>query len=150
MTNPLLTPSELPHGLPPFAAIREEHFEPAFEAGVAEQVAELDAIAADPRPATFENTMLPLERSGQTLARTLYAFWTVTGSESTPALRELEERIAPRLAAHQDAITLNASLYARISAIRDAIPHDATKTAEERWLVEQWHQGEISGSWLRR
>jgi len=138
--NPLLTPSALPYGLPPFAELREEHYEPAFDAGIAEQIAELQAIVEDPAPADFANTMLSLERSGQTLRRTEYAFWTVNGSESTPTLRALEERIAPRLAAHQDAILLNAELYRRVAVVRAAIDGDPATTPEMRYLVEQWHR----------
>ena len=138
--NPLLSPSPLPHGLPPFADILEEHFEPAFEAGIAEQISELEAIVSGGEPATFANTMVPLERSGQTLRRVEYAFWTLTGTESTAFLRDLEERIAPMLAAHQDAILLNASLYRRITAVRETIGSSPSDTAEMRHLVEQWHR----------
>jgi len=138
--NPLLSPSPLPHGLPPFGEIREEHFEPAFDAGIAQQIAELEALVSDPEPPTFANTMVPLELSGQTLQRVEYAFWTLTGSESTPFLRDLEERIAPRLAAHHDAILLNASLYARVTAARDDLAADPSATPEMRHLVEQWHR----------
>ncbi len=140
MTNPLLSPSPLPYGLPPFAEIREEHFEPAFEAGIAEQITELEAIVSDSAAPSFANTMVPLERSGQTLRRVEYAFWTLSGTESTPFLRDLEERIAPKLAAHHDAILLNAALYQRISAIWTLLGSDPADTAEMRHLVEQWHR----------
>jgi len=140
VTNPLLTPSPLPHGLPPFADIREEDFEPALEAGVAEQIAELEAIVATPGAPTFANTMVPLERSGQTLRRAEYAFWTLSSTESTPFLRDLEERVAPRLTAHRDAILLNADLYARIGAIRQSLGAASDDTPEMRHLVEHWHR----------
>ena len=68
MTNPFLAPSTLPFELPPFADIRDEHYRPGFERGLAEQLAEVDAIVRSPDAPTFENTMVPLERSGQTLA----------------------------------------------------------------------------------
>ena len=117
--NPFLAPSPLPFGFPDFDAIREEHFRPAFEAGMAEQRAEVDAITADPQPPTFENTLVALERSGATLRRVSAVFFTLVGSCSTPGIRDIEAEMAPRLAAHADAITLDAELFARIDALFD-------------------------------
>ena len=85
--NPFLAPSPLPFGYPDFAAIGEEHHREAFEAGMAEQRAEVGAITADPAPATFENTIVALERSGQTLLRVSAVFFTVVGSCSTEGIR---------------------------------------------------------------
>ncbi|MFT4122339.1 MAG: M3 family metallopeptidase [Microbacteriaceae bacterium] len=138
MSNPFLAPSELPHGLPPFAEIRDEHYEPAFEAGFAEQLAEIAAITGDPEPPTFENTLVPLERSGRTLDRVSTVFFTRSGADSSPFTDELEERIAPRLAAHADAIRLDPALYARIAAVHAALPH-SDLDAESRYLVERRH-----------
>ena len=115
--NPFLAPSPLPFRFPNFDAIREEHFQPAFEAGMAEQRAEVDAITADPDPPTFENTLVALERSGAILRRVSAAFFTLVGSCSTPGIRDIEAEVAPRLTAHADAITLDATLFARIDAL---------------------------------
>lgn len=118
--NPFAAPSALPYGLPDFAAIREEHYEPAIVAGMAAHRAEVEAIATDPEPATVENTLEALERSGQLLARAATAFYNQLPSDSTPALEDIQERIAPQLAAHQDAIGMDARLYARVRSLADA------------------------------
>ncbi|WP_431247348.1 M3 family metallopeptidase [Leifsonia xyli] len=136
--NPFSTPSTLPYGLPPFAEIRDEHYRPAFERGFAEQLAEVDAVVATAEAPTFENTMLPLERSGQTLQRVAEVFFNKSSSDSTDFTNALEEEIAPQLAAHSDAIRLNPELYARIADLygrRDELGLDA----ESRYLVERYY-----------
>ncbi|MFF2051620.1 M3 family metallopeptidase [Leifsonia sp. NPDC058194] len=137
-TNPFFSPSTLPYQLPPFAEIRDEHYRPAFERGFEEQLAEVEAITASPEPPTFENTLLPLERSGGVLQRVAEVFFNKSSSDSTDFTNALEEEYAPRLAAHQDAILLNPALYARIAAVHaqlDALGLDA----ESRYLVERYH-----------
>ena len=135
--NPFLEPSTLPYGMPPFAEIREEHFRPAFEAGIAEHLAEVRAIAGSTEPPTFENTLVALERSGRILDRVGHVFFTLTSSDSSPSTRELEAEIAPELAAHEDAIRLDSALYARIRAVHDA-RHDSGLDAESVYLVERY------------
>jgi peptidyl-dipeptidase Dcp len=135
--NPFLEPSTLPYGMPPFADIREEHFRPAFEAGIAEHLAEVRAVADSPEPPTFENTLVALERSGRILDRVSHVFFTLTSSDSSPSTRELEAEIAPELAAYQDAIRLDSALYARIRAVHDA-RHDSGLDAESVYLVERY------------
>ena len=93
MATPFDQPSTLPYALPPFRYVRPEHFRPAFDAGMAEQRAEVEAIAASPEPATFENTLVALERSGQLLARVSHVFFTLTGADSTPALAPRYSRL---------------------------------------------------------
>ena len=140
--NPLLAPSPLPFGYPDFDAIREEHFAPAFAAAMAEQRAEVDAITADPAPPTFENTLVALERSGVALDRVAAVFFTLVGSCSTPGLRAIEADVAPRLAAHADAITLDAALFARLDALfaaRDELDLDP----ESRRLLERRHRDAV-------
>lgn len=135
--NPFLEPSTLPYGMPPFDDIREEHFRPAFEAGIAEHLAEVRAIADSTEPPTFENTLVALERSGRILDRVGHVFFTLTSSDSSPFTRELEAEIAPELAAHEDAIRLDSALYARIRAVHDA-RHDSGLDAESVYLVERY------------
>ncbi len=137
MTNPFLAPSALPYQLPPFAEIRDEHFEEALEAGFAEQAAEVRAIVEDASEPTFENTIEALERSGQTLSRVAHVFWSMTSTDSSPFLEELEERFAPRFAAHADSITLDPRLYARVQALHERPAEEWT--AEQRYLVERHH-----------
>ncbi|QJY45564.1 M3 family metallopeptidase [Pseudonocardia broussonetiae] len=131
--DPFRAPSPLPHGYPDLDAIREEHFLPAFEAGMAQQRAEVDAITADPAPPTFDNTVVALERSGAALRRVSAVFSTLVGSCSTPGIREIEAEVAPRLAAHGDAITLDPALFARLEAISpDGLDEESRRLLERR------------------
>jgi len=119
ISNPFLAPSTLPYQLPPFAEIRNEHYRPAFEAGMAEQLAEVAAITADPAEPTIENTLVALERSGQVLQRVATVFFSLSSSDSTEFGTALEEELAPRLAAHTDTIRLDPALYARIASLHE-------------------------------
>jgi peptidyl-dipeptidase Dcp len=138
--NPFAAPSTLPYGLPDFARIREEHYRPALLAGMAEQRAEVEAIAASDEPATVANTLEALERSGRLLHRAATVFFNQSSSDSTPALEALEEEVAPLLAAHGDAIHLDRRLFARVEALRAAAEagdlHLAPDTA---WLLHRQH-----------
>ncbi len=116
MVNPFLAPSPLPHLFPDFDAIREEHFAPAFAEGMAQQRAEIDAITAS-GPPTFDNTMVELERSGAVLRRVSAVFFALVSSVSTEGIRAIEADIAPKLAAHADAVTLDPALFARIEEL---------------------------------
>ncbi|MFC4112377.1 M3 family metallopeptidase [Nonomuraea zeae] len=129
--NPFFAPSNLPYQLPPFADVREEHYLPAFERGMAEQLAEVDAIAGSTEPPTFDNTIAALERSGQILDRTATVFFSVAASNSTDGIMEIEKQISPELTRHSDAIRLNRALWARIKQI-------TTADAEESWLLEKY------------
>ena len=115
--NPLLVPSDLPYQLPRFADIRDEHFIPAFDAAIAEHTAEIAAIATNPEPATWENTVEALERSGQALGRVHAVFANLYGTDASEALDAVATDITPKLAAHSDSVYQNADLYARIQAV---------------------------------
>lgn len=115
--NPLLSPSTLPFGAPPFDKITDSDYLPAFEAGMREQLAQVAAIADNPAPPTFQNTVVALERSGQTLTRVRAAFSAVSQANTDPALQRVQQVIAPQLAAHADAIDLNTALFERIAAV---------------------------------
>jgi peptidyl-dipeptidase Dcp len=119
MTNPFFFPSDLPFGLPPFAQIKDAHYRPAFDRGFEEHLAEITAVANDPDPATFENTLIPLERSGQILERVANVFFNKSSADSTDFTNALEEEMAPLLAAHADAIRLNPRLYERIRSLHE-------------------------------
>ncbi|MER6401556.1 M3 family metallopeptidase [Kitasatospora sp. NPDC001603] len=136
--NPFFKPSTLVYELPPFAEIREEHYLPAFERGMAEQLAEIAEIAANPEPPTFDNTLIALERSGALLKRVRAVFDNQVSSDTTPGVDRLDTEISPRLAAHRDAIHLDAALFARIEELhgrRDGLGLDA----ESRRLLERRH-----------
>ncbi|WP_166873340.1 M3 family metallopeptidase [Salinibacterium sp. ZJ450] len=138
MTNPFFSPSVLPYGLPPFADIADEHYTEAFDRGFEEQLAEVAAIVANPEEPTFENTMLPLERSGQTLSRVSHVFFTRSSADSSDFTNALEEQYAPRIAAHTDAIRLNPALWERIETLhgrRGRLGLDA----ESQYLIERYY-----------
>jgi peptidyl-dipeptidase Dcp len=138
MSNPLLSPSTQPYQLPPFSEITDDHYAAAIEQGMAEQRNEIAAITAQTEPATFANTMEPLERSGQLLTRVLRVFFNKSSADSNDATNALEEEFAPKLAAHEDAITLDSALYARIAALHEQRDSLAL-TPEQRYLIERRH-----------
>jgi peptidyl-dipeptidase Dcp len=133
MTNPLLSPSTLPFGLPPFADIDDAHYAEAVDAGLAEHLAEIQAIVDNPEPATFENTALAMERSGRLLDRAAASFFTLVSADASEAIRKLETDLSPRFAAHQDAVYLNRALYERFAAV-----DTAGLDAESARLVEEY------------
>ncbi|EAR25505.1 peptidyl-dipeptidase [marine actinobacterium PHSC20C1] len=137
MTNPFFDPSTLPFGMPPFADIEDEHFAPAFDKGMDQQLAEIEAITSQTAAPTFENTMIPLEQSGQLLNRVAIVFFNKTSADSNEASDALEEVVAPQLAAHSDAISLNNALYERIRGIHDSLD-SSDLDAEARYLVERY------------
>ncbi len=112
--NPLLTEWTGDFGLPPFEAVKPEHFRPAFEQAFAAHRAEIGAIAADSASPTFANTVEALERSGQQLERVANLFFVLAGADTGDAIEEIEREIAPLLARHNDALYLNAELFGRI------------------------------------
>ncbi len=136
--NPLLHESDLPFALPPFAAIDDRHYPEAFRVGMAEQRAEVDAIIASPEPATFENTIVALERSGRVLQRVSAVFFNLSSTNSTESLRAIEKEFAPQLTAHADAIRLDPRLFERVAAVADAERSDPTLGPEEAMLVERY------------
>ncbi len=136
--NPLRSISALPYRLPPFGDITPEHLREALLVGMAEQRAEVAAIAASAEAPTFDNTIVALERSGALLTRAWNVFGNLTSSVSTPRLREIERELAPLEAAHDDAIRLDPALFARIDAVH-AARDEAGLDAESVRLVERYH-----------
>ncbi|MGO8935450.1 MAG: M3 family metallopeptidase [Terracidiphilus sp.] len=118
-SNPFYAPSALPFQTTPFDKIKDSDYQPAIDAGMAQQLVEVEAIANNPAPPTFENTLVALERSGQLYDRALNAFNCVTQANLDPELEKTQAYEAPRTAALQDAIDLNTKLFARIKAIYD-------------------------------
>ncbi len=114
--NPFATISTLEYEMPPFAFIKDEHYLPAFYGGMEEQLAEVDAIIAN-SDVTFENTIVALEESGRTLLRVALVFFNKSSSDTSDLLDSIEAEIAPKLAAHSDAIKLNPQLWSRIEKI---------------------------------
>ncbi len=137
--NPFAQRSTLEYELPPFAQIKEEHYLPAFYEGCAEQLAEVQAILDTPGAATFENTIVALEKSGQYLMRMLLVFYNKSSSDTNDALDAIEEEIAPKLAAHQDSINLNPALFKRIKDLYDA-RESLGLNSEDAWLLERYYK----------
>ncbi len=137
--NPFAERSSLDFELPPFALIKEEHYLPAFYEGCTQQLAEVQKILETPGAATFENTIVALEKSGQMLMRTLLVFFNKSSSDTNDAMDKIEEEMAPKLAAHQDAINLNPALYARIKSLYDNRESLGLNT-EDAWLLERYYK----------
>jgi peptidyl-dipeptidase Dcp len=138
-SNPFYAPSTLPFQAPPFDRIKDSDYQPAIEAGMEQQLQEVEAIANDPAPPTFENTLVALEKSGRLLHRVRNVFDGVTGANTDPVLEKVQQIEAPKLAAHQDAIYLNPKLFHRVAAIyqeRESLHLDA----ESLRLVEVVYQ----------
>ena len=126
--NPFYAPSTLPFHAPPFDKIKDSDYQPAIEAGMAEQRQEMRAIADNPAPPTFENTLAAMEKTGQLFNRALAAFNGVTAANLNPELQKVQDYEAPRLAAHSDAIYLDSRLFQRVAAIyqqRNSLKLDA-------------------------
>lgn len=118
-TNPFASPSPLQYQAPPFDRIHDADFKPAIEEGMRQQLAEIDKIASDPAPATFDNTIVVMERSGALLTRVSKVFFPLTSANTDDTLQNIQSEEAPKLAAHSDAIYLNDKLFQRVKAIYD-------------------------------
>jgi len=137
--NPFFAESTLPYHAPRFDLIRNEHYQPAFEEGMRQSLAEIDAIAKQTAPPTFENTIVAMERSGALLTRVAKAFSGVYGANTNDTLQKVQELEAPKLAAHNDAIYLNDQLYQRVKSIYDR--RDAGDlTPEQKELVVRYNR----------
>jgi peptidyl-dipeptidase Dcp len=138
-SNPFYAKSTLQYQAPDFRRIRNSDFQPAMEAGMREQIAEMNAITAQKTAPTFANTIVPLERSGALLTRAAKVFNAVTGANTNDTLQQIQEVLAPKLAEHSDAIYLNPVLFQRVKSIYDrrASMH---LTAEQKFLVELYYK----------
>jgi peptidyl-dipeptidase Dcp len=143
--NPFFAPSSLPFQAPPFDKIKDEDYQPAMEAGMAEERKEAQAIADGPTPPTFENTIVAMEKSGQLLRRVRAAFFAVAGANTNPALQKVRSIEAPKLAAHQDAIYLDAKLFQRVATIykkRDSLKLDPESLRLVKYYYDEFvHAG---------
>src|SRR5437870_6847923 len=117
--NPLLKESALPYHYPPFDKIKDAHFVPAIEAGMREQLKEVDVVANNSEKPTFENTVVALERTGRLLDRAEQTFSNLNACNTNPTLQKIEKEMAPKLSAHRDAIHLNGKLFSRIQQLYD-------------------------------
>jgi peptidyl-dipeptidase Dcp len=141
--NPLLQAWTTPFGMPPFDAVKFEHFGPAFDAALVDAARDVDRVAASTTSPTFDNTIVPLELSGQTLDRVASVFFNLCGTDSTPELMGLQQDIAPKLTSFHMSVAQNATLFARVDAImqsRATLGLDAEQTK----VLERHHRGFVS------
>ncbi len=137
--NPLFAPSPLPLQYPQFDKVRDEHFGPALDKGMAEQLAEVQAIADNPAAPMFDNTIIALERSGRLLGRTTTLLFSLLGADANPARQQLQTDYAAKLAAQRDAVLLNPKLFARVEALY-AARDKAAPNAEAKRLIERYRR----------
>jgi len=137
--NPLLTESTLPFNLPPFDKIKDEHFQPALEQGMADEIKEVEKIASQTEKPTFENTIVALEKSGQLLARARRIFSNFAACNTNPTIQKLEKEFAPKFAAHADAIHLSSALFARVETLYNA-RESSNLDPESKWLLERYYK----------
>ncbi len=136
--NPLIADWSGAFALPPFAAIKPEHFRPAFDRALAAHRAEIDSIAANPSAPDFDNTIVALEKSGRELDRVANVFFVLTGADTSDEVEAIEREISPLLARHNNTLYLNRALYARIAVLhkkRDALGLDA----EQARVLDRYH-----------
>ena len=136
--NPFFAESPLPYQLPPFDRVDDAHYQPAFERGMADQIAEIEAIAGSSDPPTFENTIVALERSGQLLNRVASTFFALSSADTNDAINAIRNEMAPRLAAHTDRMLLDAGLFARVEALYEQRA-ELDLDDESRRLVEEYY-----------
>src|SRR5438045_7870408 len=137
--NPFLVESALPYHLPPFDKIKDEHFVPATEAGMQEQLKEVEVIAANTAKTNFDDTVVALERTGRLLDRVQRTFSNLNAADTNPARQKIETELAPKLSAHRDAILLNSKLFARIQELysnREKLGLDP----ESSYLLERYYK----------
>jgi peptidyl-dipeptidase Dcp len=137
-SNPFAKQSTLPFHYPAFDKIHDADYAPAFEEGMRQHAAEIEAIANNKAAPTFDNTIVAMEKSGQLLNRVSTVFFNLVGCNTDDQMNALDKDLAPKLAAHQDAIHLNAKLYARVKTLydkRDTLHLDA----ESKYLLERYN-----------
>ena len=137
--NPLLTESSLPYHIPPFDKIKDEHFAPAIEEGMRQQLKEVEPVANNSEKPTFDNTIVALERTGRLLDRAERTFENLNACNTNPEMQKIEKEMAPKLSAHRDAIHLNGKLFARIQEVydnRDNLGLDS----ESAYLLERYYK----------
>src|SRR5438876_1313476 len=137
--NPLLTESSLPYHVPPFDRIKDEHFAPAMEKGMREELKEVEVVANNSEKPEVVNTIVALERTGRLLDRAERTFDNLNACNTNPTLQKIETEMAPKLAAHRDAIHLNSKLFARVQELydnRDKLGLDP----ESAYLLERYYK----------
>ena len=138
-SNPFYAASTLPFHAPPFDRIKVTNYQPALESGMRQQIAEIEAIADQSASPTFDNTIVPMERSGALLTRTSKTFNAITAANTDSILQRIQEEEAPKLAAHSDAIYLNSRLFQQVKSIYDG-RETLGFNPEQKFLVELYYK----------
>ncbi|NYF23041.1 peptidyl-dipeptidase Dcp [Xanthomonas sp. JAI131] len=146
--NPLLSASTLPFQAPPFDKIKDADYLPAFEEGMKQHLAEIRKIADNAEPATFANTIEAMERSGQTLSRVQRIFFGLVQADTNDERQKIQEAVAPKLAEHQDEISLDPKLFARIKAIYDQRDTLNLEPEQKRLVERDYEEFVRSGAQL--
>ena len=136
--NPFFAQSTLPYQAPPFDKIHDSDYAPAFDEGMKQQIAEVEKIADQADAPSFDNTIVALEKTGATLTRVSKVFFALAQANTNDTLQKIQEDYAPKLAAHQDAIFLNAKLYARVKKLYDDRA-SLGLDAESSRLLDRYH-----------
>lgn len=147
-SNPFFGKYKTPFETPPFDKIKTEHYEPAFKRGIAELKEEVDKIANNAEPATFENTIVALERSGELLSRVSGAFFNVLSANANDEMMEISQRISPDLTESSNNIYLNEKLFARVKAVYDQRQSLNLSIEDARLLDETYRAFQESGATL--
>lgn len=147
-SNPLFTASSLPFEAPDFNAIKTEHYRPAFEAGMKRELEEMDSIATNPEPATFKNTIVAMEKSGELLRRTSSVFFNLTSAHTNDEIQEIQTEMAPKLAAHSDNILLNPDLFERVQSLYEKRDQLDLNEAQMKLLEDRYREFVRAGAQL--
>ena len=138
-SNPLIEGWNTPYGIPDFGAVKEKHYVPAFEAGIAQQQAEIDAIIANPDAPTFENVVEAYEKSGAILDRAVGVLFNVSETDSTPALQEIVEQVLPLISVHSDNIFMNADFFKKVEVLYNDMENLGLNQEQKRALKKLYN-----------
>lgn len=144
MDNPFMTEWDTPYGIPPFEQIKHEHYMPAFEEGMKQQMEAIEAITNNTEAPTFENTIVAYEYSGELLSKVSGVFFNLSGVENDDEMRAIEEKVIPMLSTHGDNIALNSKLFERVKKVYDQ-RESLNLTGEQMRLLEETYNGFVRG-----
>lgn len=137
--NPFASEFNTPYQTPPFDQIKAEHYTPAFEAGIKEQKAKIDMIVSNTAPATFDNTILALDESGELMNRVASVFYAMTGAQTNETLQQIAAELSPKMSEHNDNIYMNGKLFTKVKTVYDN-REKSNLTTEQKRLAEKYYK----------
>ena len=146
--NPFFGKFKTPFETPPFDQIKTEHYEPAFDEGIRRMEKEIKAIAENPQPATFANTIVALERAGKLLNTVSSVFFNVLSAEANDEMMEISQRVSPKLSECSNNIYLNEALFARVQTVYDQRQQLGLSTEDAKLLEETYEAFKVQGATL--